>query len=334
LFVAFLFRSRASLAAENLVLRQQLNVLRRSVKRPKLRAADRIFWVCLFRIYPDWRSWLMIVKPETVIKWHRQGFRLFWRRKSRSGTRGRPQIPNGVRELIRRMSIENPMWGAPRIHDELHYLGIEIARTTVAKYMVHHHDRDRRRQTWRTFLRNHADGIADMDFFVVPTITFRLLYCFVVLRHDRRRVAHFNVTEYPTAQWTSQQIVEAFPFDDKPRFLISDRDGIYGSQLERRIEILGIRWVRTAPRSPWQNGYAERLIGSVRRECLDHVIVLNEHHLFRILSEYFEYHRHDRPHQGLAGAVPIPRSVDSARCGRIVAEPRLGGLHHRYRRAA
>ncbi len=285
-----------------------------------------MFWVWLSRICPEWRSWLVIVKPETVIKWHRQGFRLYWRWKSRSRTTGRPQLPREIRELIRRMSAEN-RWGAPRIHDELHYLGIDISKTTVAKYMVDHRNLDHLRQSWKTFLRNHATGIAAMDFFVVPTITFRLLYCLVILRHDRRRIAHFDVTEGPSAQWTAQQIVEAFPFNEAPRFLISDRDGIFGSKVEERIKSLGIRWIRTALRSPWQNGIAERLIGSIRRECLDHVIVLNEEHLHRILGEYFDYHQNDRPHQGLAGAVPIPRSVDSARCGRIVAEPRLGGLH-------
>jgi len=280
-----LFVSRAALAAENLALRQQLAVLQRSARRPRLRRCDRVFWVWLSRIWRNWRSVLLIVRPGTVVRWHRQGFRLYWRWKSRRRKTGRPKVKKEIRELIRRMCRENPTWGAPRMQSELHLLGYDVAESTVAKYM-------RRRgkppsQTWRTFLENHVEDIAAVDFFTVPTATFRVLYCFVVLCHERRRVVHLGVTANPTAAWTAQQVIEAFPYDEAPRFLIRDRDSIYGEFFKRRVKGMGIEEVVIAPQSPWQNPYVERLIGSIRRECLDHVIVLAEAHLRRILSEYF-----------------------------------------------
>ncbi len=322
---------RAALAAENLALRQQLAVLQRSVKRPRLRRRDRIFWVWLSRLWFDWRSSLMIVNPETVIRWHREGFRLYWRWKSRS-TPGRPKIAAEIRSLIRRMSRENATWGAPRIHSELQLLGYTVAESTVAKYMFRH--RKPPSQTWRTFLDNHVTDIAAIDFFVVPTVRFQLLYCFVVLRHARRRIVHFNVTAHPTARWTAQQVVEAFPFDEASRFLIRDRDGIYGQDFRARIKHMGIEEVVIAPRSPWQNPFAERVIGSIRRECLDHVIVFNEPHLVRTLARYFEYYHQSRTHLSLSRNAPIPRRVELPSEGRVIAIPQVGGLHHRYMRAA
>jgi hypothetical protein len=223
---------RLSLVTENLALRQQLLVLHRSSKRPRLRHRDRLFWIALSKLWRDWRSILVIVKPETVVKWHRQGFKCCWRWKSRSGRVGRPRIDQEVRVLIRRMSRENPTWGVPRIQAELHLLGYEIAESTVAKYRGR--SRKPPSQAWKSFLRNHAGQIAAIDFFTVPTVTFNVLYCFVVLLHDRRHVVHFNVTAHPTAQWTAQQIIEALPEESAPRFLLRDRDQIYGGLFRLR----------------------------------------------------------------------------------------------------
>ncbi len=331
LFVRAMFASRATIVAENLALRHQLGILQRSVKRPQLRQTDRIFWVWLSRLWPSWRDSLAIVKPETVVRWHRDGFKLYWRWKSR-GKPGRPKIDAEIRNLIRRMCRENVMWGAPRIHSELQLLGYDVDESTVGKYMIRH--RKPPSQTWRTFLDNHVFDIAAIDFFVVPTVRFQLLYCLIVLRHDRRRVVHFNATPHPTARWTGQQIVEAFPLDEAPRFMIRDRDGIYGHDFRERVKHLGIEEVITAPRSPWQNPFAERVIGSIRRECLDHVIVFNETHLLRILRDYFAYYHEARTHLSLDRNAPVPREVEPPSNGRVIAIPQLGGLHHRYTRAA
>jgi putative transposase len=331
LFVRTMLISRATIVAENLALRHQLGVLQRSVKRPRLRQHDRIFWVWLSRLWADWRSSLMIVKPDTVVRWHQQGFKLYWRWKSR-GKPGRPKIDAEIRSLIRRICRENTTWGAPRIHSELQLLGYDVDESTVGKYMI------RRRkppsQTWRTFLENHVSDIAAIDFFVVPTVRFQLLYCFIVLRHDRRRVVHFNATRYPTARWTGQQIADAFPFDEAPRFMIRDRDGIYGHDFRERVKHMNIEEVITAPRSPWQNPFAERVIGSIRRECLDHVIVFGEAHLRRMLTAYFAYYHESRTHLSLNRNAPTPREIEPPCNGRVIAISQVGGLHHRYTRAA
>ena len=334
--IYFLIRAfltpRLMLAAENLALRQQVSVYKQSVKRPKLRPRDRIFWVWLSKFWCDWRSALAIVQPETIIRWHRQGFKLYWRWKSQTGRRGRPCLSAEIRDLIRRMSRENLTWGAPRILSELLLLGYQLAEGTVAKYMVHL--RKPPSQTWHTFLANHVPDIAACDFFTVPTVTFRVLYVFLILCHDRRRIVHFNVTAHPYAVWAAQQIVDAFPYDEAPRFLLRDRDGVYGDQFTRRVKNLGIEEVLIAPRSPWQNPYCERVIGSIRRECLDHVIVLNEAHLRRILKSYFAYYHKVRAHLSLDRNSPIPRDVELPECGMVVSIPQVGGLHHCYTRAA
>ena len=331
LFLRTLLRDRAELAMENLALRQQLAILEQTAKRPQLRKRDRIFWVWLSRLWAGWRTALVIVQPDTVVRWHRQGFKLYWRWKSRREA-GRPKIDTEIRRLIRRMSRENPLWGVPRIQSELALLGYTVAESTVAKYKIR---RPRPpSQTWRAFLDNHICDIVAVDFFTVPTATFRILFTFVVLRHDRRHVVHFNVTAHPTAEWTAQQIVEAFPFDDAPRFLIRDRDSIYGNAFQQRVKNMGIEEVLIAPRSTWQNPYAERLIGSIRRECLDHVIVLDERHLHRILRSYLDYYTRSRTHLSLDRNAPIERDVEPPCHGRVVSIPQVGGLHHRYRRAA
>jgi putative transposase len=242
------FRSRAALQLEILALRHQISVLQRSVKRPKLTSADRLLWAWLCSVWRDWRSGVRIMKASTVVGWHRKGFRLFWTWKIRRGKSGRPVVPKEVRKLIRTMSHENPLWGAPKIHGELLKLGIEIGETSVSKYMVR-----RRRppsQTWRTFLDNHVKNMVSVDFFTVPTIRFQILYVFLVLAHDRRRIVHFAVTAHPTAEWTAQQMREAFPWESAPRYLLRDRDRIFGKDFVDQVKAMGIKQVLSAPRSP------------------------------------------------------------------------------------
>ncbi len=331
-FLRSVLRSRTELAAENLALRQQLAIMKEKAKRPKLRPRDRVFWVWVSKLWSNWRSVLVIVQPATVVRWHHQGFKLYWRWKSRARKTGRPPIWREIRDLVRRMCRENPTWGAPRIHSELKLLGYDVAETTVDKYMIR--NRKPPSPTWRTFLDNHLQEIVALDFFTVPTATFHILFAFVVLRHDRRTVVHCNVTEHPTAEWTAQQIVEAFPGNEIPRFLIRDRDGIYGQQFKSRVSNMGIEQVVAARRSPWQNPYVERLIGSIRRDCLNHVIVLNERHLRRILRSYFVYYHESRTHLSLNRNSPMKREVERPEKGEVFAIPQVGGLHHRYCRAA
>jgi transposase InsO family protein len=328
-----IFRSRAALELENLALRHQIGVLRRTAaKRLKLTSADRLLWICLSRLWRGWRSALTIVKPETVIAWHRAGFRLFWTWKVRRGQPGRPIISPEVRALIRKMCRENPSWGAPRIHGELLKLGINVGESSVSKYMVR--SRKPPSQTWRTFLQIHAKQLVSIDFFTVPTIRFQVLYVFLVLAHDRRRILHFNVTAHPTAEWTGQQLREAFPFDQLPRYLLRDRDAIFGNEFREQVRDMGICEVLSAPRSPWQRAYIERVIGSVRRECLDHVIVFHERSLRRILTSYFDYYHRSRTHLSLGKDSPEPRAIQPPEMGSVVVVPQVGGLHHRYERRA
>ena len=326
------FKSRAALQVENLALRHQLGVLHRSVKRPKLTSADRLLLAWLCDVWNDWRSALVIAKPETVIAWHRKGFRLFWTWKVRCGQLGRPAVPKDVRELIRKMSRENPLWGAPRIHGELLKLGIDIGETSVAKYMVR--QRKPPSQTWRTFLENHVKTLVSVDFFTVPTIRFQVLYVFLVLAHDRRRVVHFGVTAHPTAEWTAQQLRDAFPWDAAPRYLLRDRDRIFGDEFTQQVKDMGIQEVLSAPRSPWQRAYIERLIGTLRRECLDHVIVFHEASLGRHVKSFLAYYHESRTHLSLAKDTPEPRPVHPPELGAVVAMPQVGGLAHRYERHA
>ena len=328
-----LFRSRAALELENLALHHQIGVLQRSARKcPRLIPVDRLMWVGLSRIWSDWRSALAIVKPETVVAWHRAGFRLFWTWKVRRGHPGRPVISREVRDLIRRMCRENPLWGAPRIHGELLKLGIDIGETSVSKYRVRCPKPPS--QTWRTFLDNHLTQLVSIDFFTVPTIRFHVLYVFLVLAHDRRRILHFNVTAHPTAEWTGQQLREAFPFDQLPRYLLRDRDAIFGHDFREQVRDLGIQEVLSTPRSPWQRAYVERLIGSIRRECLDHVIVFHETSLRRTLHLYFDYYHRSRTHLSLGKDSPKPRPVQPPELGQVVALPQAGGLHYRYERRA
>jgi len=324
-------RTRRELALENLALRQQLAVWKARQPRSRLMERDRIFWIVLARLWKNWRSSLQVVRPETVVRWHRRGFRLYWAWKSRRRW-GRPAIGRDLRDLIQQMSRANPLWGAPRIHGELLELGLTVSQATVSKYTP----RQRRppSQVWRTFLKNHAQDLIALDFFTVPTATLRVLFVLVVLSHGRRRLRQFNITEHPTAEWTGRQLIEACGPEDSPRYLVRDRDQVYGERFSRQARMLDIRETVTAPRSPWQNAYAERVIGSIRRECLDHIVVIGERHLRGILSNYVDYYNETRTHLALAKDAPEPRSAQAPSQGRVVEVPRVGGLHHEYRRRA
>ena len=293
--------------------------------RPALTNVDRLLFVWLYRWFPSTVSALTIVRPETIVRWHRMGFRTYWRWRSRNRV-GRPKVSAELRALIADMSRANPLWEAPRIHGELLKLGFDVAQSTVAKYMVR-----RRRppsQGWKTFLRNHTPHVAAIDMFVVPTIGFRLLYGLVIIKHQRRHLVWINVTANPTAEWIVRQITEAFPWEQAPRDLIRDRDASYGHAVTRRLAAMGIRDRPTAPRSPWQNGHVERLIGSIRRDCLDHVVVLGEAHLRCVLVTYAAYYNELRTHRSLIKDTPIHRIVE--RLGAVTSRPILGGLHHQY----
>jgi hypothetical protein len=326
-------KTRRNLLLENLALRHQLLVLRRSSNRPRLTPIDRALWAWLSQAWDGWKTCLCLVQPSTIIRWHRAGFRLFWRWKSRPRKTGRKTIDPALITLIREMSRANPLWGAPRIHGELLKLGITVAQRTVANYMV---PRTRRPSdhNWKMFLHNHCTSMVSVDFLTVPTIHFKVLYVFLVLSHHRRRVLHFNVVEIPSAVWTGQQLRVAFAFTSPPQYLLRDRDGIYGLEFQNRAQALGLEEVQIAPRLPWQSPYIERLIGSVRRECLDHVIVLNQAHLHRLLKSYFSYYHRSQTHLALDKDAPEPRPVQGPAEGKIVAFHEVGSLHHRSERLA
>jgi transposase InsO family protein len=328
IFVADMFKSRRRLEAENLFLRHQLNIaLRRAPPRLRLHDSDRALLVWMTRICPELLNLAQVVTPETILRWHRAGFKAFWRWKSRNRA-GRPRIDRGLLDLIQRMSWENPLWGASRIHGELLMLGFEVAQSTVSKYI------ERRprppSQTWKTFLQNHAEVIAAIDMCVVPTLTFDLLFAFLVVGHGRRQLLWIEVTRHPTAEWLARQITEAFPWSSAPAYLVRDNDRTYGHAFTSRVRAMGIRDRPISPRSPWQNGVAERLIGTLRRECLDQLVIFGEAHLRRVLAAFADYYNQTRPHRALQKDAPLRRAVQ--RTGSIFAVPVLGGLHHQYAR--
>lgn len=319
------------LLIENLALRQQIAVLTRSCKKPRLCRAERAFWVLLSRRWQAWKGMCLLVRPVTVVRWHRAGFRLFWGWKSRR-LGGRPRVDSRLRAIIRSMARENPLWGAPRIHGELLKLGMVVSERTVSRWMPRRPPDEKRAQTWRTFLESHKEVLAAMDILVVPTWNFRQLYVLVILDHGRRMIRHLNVTTNPTAAWVKQQLREAFPFDEVPRYLLFDRDTTFGA-VKDFVRAMGIVPKQTSPRSPWQNGKCERVIGTLRRDLLDHVVVFNEDHLRRLLKGYLRYYHEDRTHLSLGKDCPRGRLPDLNPGGRaqIMAESRCGGLHHRYR---
>jgi putative transposase len=329
--VTVFFRSRSDTALEVLALRQQVAVLKRKRPRPVLNSLDRLFWTALRHFWSRWADVLVIVKPETVIGWHRAGFRLYWRWRSRPRG-GRPKITEEIRVLIRRLAQENPDWGAPRIHGELQKLGFVVSERSVARYLRRVRRRGDPGKRWLTFLQNHREVIAAFDFFTVPTVTFQLLYCFFVIEHGRRRILHFNVTRYPTAEWVVQQLREAFPEAGPYRYAVFDRDATFQEAVITFLKATGLKPKRTSLQAPWQNGIAERWVGSCRREILDHVIALNEQHLRRLIVDYVNYHHEDRIHDSLEKDTPNRRTVEpkAAAKATVISMPRLGGLHHRY----
>jgi putative transposase len=334
----FVFRSRASLVAENLCLRQQLAVLQRQRPHPPLKDHDRRFWILMSGWLPRWQECLLIVKPETVLGWHRQGWRYYWRRRSQQRRVGRKRIPLPLRQLIQRMAGENPLWGQVRIWGELLKLGFVVSPRTVRRYM--------RRPwngipspRWKDFLHQHATDIWACDFCCVRTLTFQTLYVFFLIHHATREIVHVRVTLHPTAVWTGQQLVNACFEHEPPKYLIRDRDSIFGAEFSRRVHGLGVREIRTPVRAPKANSIAERFIGTLRRECLDHVFVLNQRHLQKLIDEFVGYYNRHRPHRSLNHRPPCPAAgaVSSNSTGppaAILAEPVLGGLHHVYRKAA
>jgi putative transposase len=324
-------RGHRKLVLENLALRQQLTAMKRAARRPRLQARDRLFWIALARVWRNWRLAVVLVRPDTVVRWHRDWLRRRWTRRS-TPRNGRPGVSREIRALVREMATANPLWGAPRIHGELRTLGIDISERSVSRLLGPRPPAPS--QTWKTFLSNHLVAGASMDFFTVPTLTGRVLFVLVVLSHHRRRILHLNVTAHATAEWAAQQVVEAFPGDTAPRWLHRDRDRIYGAAFQRRLAGMGIAEVIAAPASPWQNPYVERVIGSIRRECLDHVVVLNEAHLRRVLTSYVRYYHRSRTHLALEKDTPDHRPAAETAVGPIVVIPEVGGLHHRYERRA
>lgn len=325
------FRSRADTALEVLALRQQLAVLKRKRPRPPLNSCDRLFWIVLRRFWSGWRGVLLIVKPDTVVAWHRTAFRSYWRWRSRRAP-GRPRITDEIRQLIRRLAEENPSWGAPKIHGELRKLGFVVSERSVARYLRRVHRRGDPGKSWLTFLQNHREAIVALDFFTVPTVTFRLLYCLFVIEHGRRRILHFNVTTHPTADWVLQQLRQTFSEGGPYRYVILDHDSKFDNDVIAFLKCTGLNPKRTSVQAPWQNGLAERWIGSCRREILDHVLPLNESHLRRLIREYVAYHHEDRVHDSLEKDTPNLRLIEyrPSPAAKVIGKARLGGLHHRY----
>lgn len=330
--VRALFRSTSELAIENVALRQQLSTFVSEGRRPQVQLHDRLFWVALRRLWGRWTDLLVFVKPDTVVRWHREGFRKYWRWRSKSKTPGRPPLEARIANLVGKMAAENPDWGAPRIHGELLKLGLEVSERTVSRYMPKDRPKPETIESWKTFLRNHRPELAGMDFFAVPTATFRVLYGWFAIGHERRHILHFGVTDHPTAAWVIQQLRETFPFTTAVRRLVFDRDTIFSAQVVATVKSFELKPKRISFRSPWQNGVAERWIQTLRRELLDHVVVFNEEHLRTLLGEFVKYYHEDRTHLGLAKDAPTTRAVErpAADDAAVVSLPRVGGLHHRY----
>jgi len=325
-----MWRRRADLVIENLALRQQVTALKKERPRPSLEDLDRAFWVALRASWPGWANRLVLVKADTVARWHRDRFRRYWAKISQRRHPGRPRVEAEIRQLIRTMAQDG--WGAPRIHAELTKLGFVVSEITVSRYLPRRPAEPDQLKRWIAFLRNHKDDIAAMDLFTVPTASLRLLYGFFIIEHGRRHIVHFNATFHPTATWVIQQLRDAFPYDSAPRYVIFDRDSIFSAAVVEFIKAVGTKPIRTSFSSPWQNGTAERWIGSCRREMLEHVVVLSERHLVRLVLSYLRYYHQDRCHLGLNKDTPNERPVTPrpSSTAKVIALPRVAGLHHRY----
>ena len=329
--VRVFFRGRAEASLEVLALRQQVAVLKRKRPRPTLTRLDRVFWITLWHLWPRWADVLLIVKPETVVRWHRAGFRLYWRWRSRRRG-GRPPITEETQTLIRRLATENPTWGAPRIHGELLKLGFDVSERSVARYLRRRPRREDSARRWAAFLANHREAIVACDFFTVPTVTFQLLWCFFVIEHRRRTILHVNVTREPTAAWVVQQLRDVFPGDGPHRYMLLDHDSTFDGNVIAFLKATGLDPTRTGVQAPWQNGIAERWVGSCRRELLDHIVALDERHLYRLIREYMAYHHHDRIHDALEKDAPKRRPIEPkpSAGATVMSAARVGGLQHRY----
>lgn len=326
-----LFKAKRQLILENIMLRQQLNIYKRKDKRPKLENIDRIILVWISKFFSKWRAALVVAKASTLIGWQKKGFKLYWKWKSRRV--GRPNIDWELIKLIRRMQKENPLWSAQRIQGELAKLGFSVCDNTVAKYMRKQKTDPEKTQRWLTFLRNHAKYTVGIDFLVVRTIFFKVIYVFIAISHDRCKILHFGISSKPHSQWVIQQLRETFAFDETTKYVIRDNDKIFSEDFKKAIKRFGLKDKPTAFRSPWQNPFCERVVGTFRRDCLDHMIILNEKHLHDILHEYiFEYYNVSRTHMSLEKDSPIHRPAQTE--GKIVSKPILGGLHHVYSRVA
>jgi len=333
--VADLTRSRAELLTENALLRQQLIVLRRHAKRPKIRRYERAVMVMLAALTRTWRDALLLVRPETILRWHRAGFGLFWRSKSRP-TCTTERLSSATIALIKRMAIDNRLWGAERIRGELLKLGIRVSKRTIQRYMRSARGPRPWGQSWATFLTNHGSQVWVCDFLQTYDIFFRPIFAFFIVELGSRRVVHVGVTRSPSSAWTAQQLREATPFGKGPRFVIRDNDDKFGVDFDRVAKTSGIRVLRTPVRAPKANAVCERYLGSARRECLDHVVILGERHMLRVLQEHVAHFNGGRPHQGIGQRLPAgsPALLDEHSKEEVVAVPILGGLHHEYRWAA
>lgn len=326
-------KSKSQLLAQNALLRQQLIILNRQTPKPKFTTFDRFFLVVLASKIGSWKNTLFVVKPATLLKWHRQGFRLLWKLKSKPKKR-EPKISHETIQLIQQMAKDNRLWGAERIRGELLKLQIRVSKRTILKYMRKTRSTRSPSQNWRTFLHNHANNIWACDFLPVVDLFFGQIYAFFIIEHGSRRVVHFGVTRHPTQEWVTQQLREATPFEQKPKYLIQDNDAKFGYLFDKVAEESSIKIIKTPIRAPKANSLCERFQGSVRRELLDHFFILNERHLYRILKEYIQYFNHERPHQGIEQALPVPTAFPPLTKGKIIPFQILGGLHHSYKRVA